>query len=220
VSEVGDRVTVLVLAKAPTPGLVKTRLAADIGHEGAARVAAAALLDTLEACAAAVGPRRCRLAVEGDLAQAVQAAALRSALAGWTVVPQAGDGLGERIARACADAATPVVQIGMDTPQVSARLLLESAGALADHDAILGPAEDGGWWLLGLRDPARAAAIAEVPMSTSRTGELTREALAAAGLDVTTAARLRDIDQLEDLRAVTALAPYGRTAAAAAEVMA
>lgn len=213
-----DRATVLVMAKAPEPGRVKTRLAATIGPEAAARVAAAALLDTLDACASAVDAARCRLAVEGDLAGAVEAAALRSALTGWTVVPQAGHGLGERIARACAATATPVVQIGMDTPQVTAALLRQSVDTLADRDAVLGPAEDGGWWLLGLRDPAGAAALSGVPMSTPMTGALTRQALAGVGLGVADAPSLRDIDELADLRAVAALAPHSRTAAVAREV--
>jgi rSAM/selenodomain-associated transferase 1 len=211
--------TVLVVAKAPAPGRVKTRLAADIGDDGAARVAAAALLDTLEACAAAVGPGRCRLAVAGDLESAVHADLLRSALAGWSVVPQTHGGLGERIAAACAATGTPVLQIGMDTPQVSADVLRSTADALADHDAVLGSAEDGGWWLLGLRDPADAAAIVSVPMSTPRTGELTRQALAGVGLDVADAPALRDIDDVTDLRAVAELAPYSRTATIAAEVL-
>jgi uncharacterized protein len=211
--------TILVMAKAPVPGRVKTRLAAAIGCDAAARVAAAALLDTVAACEQAVGAGRCRLAVDGDLGSAVDAAQLRAALAGWTVVPQSGDSLGDRIAAACGGVAADVVQIGMDTPQVTAALLDRAARLLVDHDAVLGPAEDGGWWLLGLRQPARATAIAAVPMSTPETGALTRQALADAGLSVATAPTLRDVDHVADLHAVAALAPGSRTAAAAAEVL-
>lgn len=213
------RPTVLVLAKAPTPGQVKTRLAASIGPEAAAVVAAAALLDTLAACTAAVGAGRCRLAIDGDLSAAVAAPDLVAALAGWAVVPQVHGTLGGRIAAACAGIDRPVVQIGMDTPQVTAEMLQVVIDALDLHEAVLGPAEDGGWWVLGLRDPERASAISDVPMSTAATGDLTRQALVDAGLSVGTVPALRDVDHLEDLLAVGALAPYSRTAAAIAEVV-
>ncbi|GAA1520623.1 TIGR04282 family arsenosugar biosynthesis glycosyltransferase [Nocardioides humi] len=210
--------TVLVLAKAPVAGRVKTRLAADIGVAAAARVAAASLLDTLAVCTSAVGPGRCRLALEGDLAEAVAGLRLCRAVEGWSVVGQSGDGLGDRIAGAFAGLAGPVVQIGMDTPQLTSGLLLDAAARLDGYDAVLGPAEDGGWWLLGLRDPAAATAVAAVPMSTPRTGELTRRALEDAGLSVATAPVLRDVDDLSDLRAVAA-GGVGHFAATAAEVL-
>ncbi|MDQ6524457.1 hypothetical protein RB608_12640 [Nocardioides sp. LHD-245] len=73
--------TILVVAKAPVPGRVKTRLAVDIGAHAAARVAAAALLDTMRACTGALGRGRCRLALDGELADAVDASRIRRALA-------------------------------------------------------------------------------------------------------------------------------------------
>ncbi|WP_141013775.1 TIGR04282 family arsenosugar biosynthesis glycosyltransferase [Nocardioides sambongensis] len=211
--------TVLVVAKAPVPGRVKTRLAATVGDAAAARVAAASLLDTLDACTGAVGPDRCRLALAGDLDDAVEAAALRSALAGWSVAPQRGSGLGARIAAAFEESGAPTIQIGMDTPQVTPALLHQAAARLADHDAVLGAAEDGGWWLLGLTDPAAAAAVAGVPMSTEETGRLTHRALTEAGLQVGTAPVLRDIDEVADLAAVAALVGGSRTARAAEAVL-
>ena len=206
-------VTGLVLAKAPVAGRVKTRLAASVGPAAAARLAAAALLDTIDAMAATFGPDRCRLALDGRLEEAVGGDELHAALAGWTVVPQHGDALGARIANACAEVGGPVVQVGMDTPQVDPPLLTEVAAVLDDADAVLGPAVDGGWWVLGLREPARAAGLADVPMSTPTTGTDTRAALLAAGLTVGTAPALRDIDHLDDLLAVRRLAPAARFAA-------
>lgn len=214
-----EHVTVLVVAKAPVPGRAKTRLAAEIGAEAAARVAAAALLDTLDVCAATFGPARRRLALDGPLQDAAESAALSRAARGWQVVSQAGATLGERIATACAGVAAPVVQIGMDTPQVTGEQLVAAAAALEEHDAVLNPAEDGGWWLLGLREPAYAAAIAAVPMSTPATGERTRRALLDAGLGVATGPLLRDVDRLDDLHAVVSLAPASRTALTAAELL-
>ncbi|TYL46222.1 DUF2064 domain-containing protein [Nocardioides sp. BGMRC 2183] len=207
------------MAKAPVAGRVKTRLAASIGADAAARIAAASLQDTVEACTDAVGPANCCLALAGDLDAAHDGAVLRSALAGWSVVPQQGNGLGERIAAAFARGAGPTVQIGMDTPQVSAALLRSAAARLVDHEAVLGPAEDGGWWLLGLTEPAAAGVLTRVPMSTPETGRLTRRALVDAGLQVAAAPVLRDVDELEDLVAVAAALPGSRTARAAEAVL-
>jgi len=205
---------VLVVAKAPEPGRVKTRLGAEVGMVRAAELAAASLLDTLAASAAAVGPERCHLSLSGDLGRATGAAELRAVLTDWTVHPQGGGGLGARLADAHARVPGPVVQVGMDTPHVTAELLLGAAAGLADHDAVLGPAEDGGWWLLALREPAAATALTDVPMSRPTTCVDTRSALVAAGLEVGTTATLRDVDEVPDAAAVARLAPRTRFAAA------
>jgi uncharacterized protein len=204
----------LVVAKAPIAGQVKTRLGASVGMEQAALLAAASLLDTLRACTAAVGAERCRLAVEGDLAQAAGADRIRAALDGWTVFPQRGNGLAERLANAhldlAAEAHGPVVQICMDTPQVTSDDLRDVLAGLADgSDAVLGDAEDGGWWVLALRDPAQGGLLVGVPMSTPTTGAATRRALGDAGLRVGGARVLRDVDTAEDADAVAAVCARG-----------
>lgn len=214
---------VLVTAKAPVPGEVKTRLGVDIGMDAAARVAAASLLDTLEACGAAYPPGRRHLALAGDLRRALLAPDLDEALAGWDVFPQEGKGFAHRLAHAHATVATrgqgPAVQIGMDTPQVTPELLLQVEAALGlpsdpgAADAALGPAEDGGWWVLALRDGTRAAVLRGVPMSEPTTCVETRAALTAAGQRVIDVAVLRDVDTVADADAVAALAPDGRFAA-------
>lgn len=212
-----DATRVLVVAKAPVPGRVKTRLAATVGDDAAARLAGAALLDTLAAAAAAVGPARCVLALDGSFEDpaVVGGAGLAAAADGWRVVPQGPGGLGVRLARAHADCGPgPVVQVGMDTPQVGADDLRAVAAALADADAVLGPAPDGGWWVLGVRDPAIARPLADVPMSTPTTGADTRAALVAAGHRVVPAAELADVDTAADAAAVAALAPATRFARA------
>jgi uncharacterized protein len=192
----------LVVAKAPVPGRVKTRLAAAIGMEAAARVAAAALLDTLVVSRAAFD--ECHLALDGDLRGASSERALRDELEGWHVHPQRGSSLGERLAHAHADAVGPgpTVQVGMDTPQLSADDLHEVASASTDGNAVLGPAEDGGWWVLALQDPAAAAGLADVPMSRPDTYRSTRTALERAGLRVHPARMLRDVDTAVDAEAV------------------
>ena len=210
----GMTLSVLVVAKAPETGRVKTRLGAEIGMERAAVVAAAALLDTLAAATSAVGAGHCHLSLDGDLERAVRGPELREALTGWTVHPQRGAGFGARLADAHARVRGPVVQVGMDTPHATADLLLAAAAGLADHDAVLGPAEDGGWWVLALRDPGHAAVLSDVPMSTSTTGVDTLAALVRAGLDVGTTATLRDVDEVADADAVARLAPGSRFAEA------
>ncbi|MFD1948935.1 TIGR04282 family arsenosugar biosynthesis glycosyltransferase [Nocardioides aestuarii] len=194
-----ERVRLLVVAKAPHPGRAKTRLAATVGDAVAADLAAAALLDTLRACADAVGADRCVLALADDLAGCAREPDLRHALVGWTVVPQRGAGFAERLAAAHVDAGPgPVVQVGMDTPQLTPALLLEVAAGLDEHDAVLGAAPDGGWWVLALRDPAAAAALRGVRMSTESTGRDTRRALEAGGSSVAEGPSLTDVDTAAD----------------------
>ena len=192
----------LVMAKAPVPGLVKTRLGARVGMDVAAELAAAALLDTIAACRSAFA--ECHLALDGDLGDAVGSDALRRSLDGWAVHAQRGDGLGQRLARAHVDAAGtgPTVQIGMDTPQVTPGDLQAIAAAAADGDAVLGPAVDGGWWVLALSDPSAAAVLADVPMSRPDTFASTRAALVAAGQTVRVGHELTDVDTVEEAASV------------------
>lgn len=204
----------LVVAKSPVPGQVKTRLGADIGMEAAAGIAAASLADSLVACTAAVGAAHCHLSLAGDLADAVRGEHLLSLVEGWSIRPQRGSDLAERLAHAHAEVPGPVVQIGMDTPQVTPSSLRAAAAGLERHDAVLGPAEDGGWWVLALREPSLATALVGVPMSTPTTYDDTRAALRAAGLTVGTTATLRDVDTVADAEVVSTQAPAGEFARA------
>ena len=193
----------LVVAKAPIPGLAKTRLAATLGDIAAADIAAAALLDTLDAVADSPAAARV-VALTGNLDDARCADQIRSRLSDFTVIPQRGDGFAERLANAHLDAARglPVVQIGMDTPQVDAELLARCAERLDGHDAVLGMAHDGGWWVLGVRDAASAQCLRDVPMSAPDTGTLTLEALRRKGLRVALTEELGDVDTIDDIGVV------------------
>ncbi len=220
------RAALLVLAKAPVPGRVKTRLCPPATPTQAARIAAAALLDTLDAVLA-VPHTAPVVAMTGQLGEAEQAEALDAALAATSVLAQSGDTLGERIAAAHADTAAllpgrPVLQIGMDTPQADARLLVHCLDVLDQPgiDAVLGPATDGGWWALGVRDPAAASLVAQVVTSRADTGVRTLAALRAAGLRVAQLPELPDVDTAQDAAAVAVGAPAGRFAAAVAELLA
>jgi glycosyltransferase A (GT-A) superfamily protein (DUF2064 family) len=211
----------LVVAKAPVPGAVKTRLCPPATPEQAARVAAAAFLDTLDAVRATAGATPV-LACAGRLADADE---LAGAVSGWPVLPQRGSGLAHRLANAHADVAMaypgrPVLQIGMDTPQLTPDLLGAALRGLDAADAVLGRAVDGGWWVLGLRDPRHGAALRGVPMSTGETGRRTWAALRNRGLRVAPAPPLRDVDEWPDAVAVAALAPGRRFARQVAAVRA
>ena len=210
-------VTVLVVAKAPVPGQAKTRLAAAVGDRAAADIAAAALLDTLDAVAAAPVQDRV-VALTGDLDRASHGSEIRNALSGFIVVEQRGEDFAARLANAHADAATaglPILQVGMDTPQVTADLIAECAQALLGNDGVLGMAHDGGWWVLGVTDPAMADCLRMVPMSRPDTGALTLKALRDNGIDVDLVAQLADVDTVEDVDVVRrACAPESRFARA------
>jgi uncharacterized protein len=218
-------VVVLVVAKAPVPGQAKTRLAASVGDRDAADIAAAALLDTLDAVRGVAGGRTV-VALAGRVAAAARAPELVAALRGVATPAQRGPDLGHRIAAAHRAVAgllpgRPVLQLGMDTPQVEPALLTEAAAPLRDRgpghlDCVVGPAADGGWWALGLRDPRDAAVIADVPTSRADTGERTVRALRAAGLRVGLLPELTDVDTAADATAAARAAPWTRFAAAVA----
>jgi uncharacterized protein len=169
-------------------------------------------------CEEVFGPSRCHLALAGDLAAVgpENAELLCERLRAWTVRPQRGHGFGERLERAHVDvhAATgvPVVQIGMDTPHLHAPDLAAVARAATSEGAVLGRAEDGGWWVLASGRAAHVAGLDRVPMSSEHTGQLTEDLLHAAGLTVTEAPRMRDVDDAGDAAAAARLAPSTRFA--------
>ncbi|ALG06451.1 TIGR04282 family arsenosugar biosynthesis glycosyltransferase [Kibdelosporangium phytohabitans] len=193
--------SLLVMAKAPVAGLAKTRLCPPATPVEAADIAAAALLDTLDAVLAVpeVTPV---VAFTGDLQQAARRTELADALARTTVIPQRGSTFAERLANAHADVAEhgPVVQIGMDTPQVTASLLTSAITRLDELDAVLGHACDGGWWALGLRDPLDAGVLRDLPMSQADTGRKTW--LALRHLRIGHLPVLSDVDTMADARKV------------------
>lgn len=212
---------VLVVAKAPVAGLAKTRLAPAFGARTAALLAAAALLDTVETARSVPGAAPV-VAMTGSLPEAERSAELMSALRDCVVFEQRGDGFGDRLANAHAEVAArfpglPVLQIGMDTPQVRPPMLTGALVRLQEADAALGPALDGGWWGLGLRDPLAAQVLRDVPMSRSDTGQRTLFALRELGLRVCRLPSLSDVDTVDDAGRVAALAPASRFAQAFAE---
>lgn len=196
-------VTVLVVCKAPVPGRVKTRLCPPLSPHSAARLAAAAIEDTLDAVRAVPVAERV-LVADGELTAE-----------GFAAVPQVAGAFDRRLAAAFDDAADrgrPALLIGMDTPQLTAAVLEAACRALLATDAVLGPAEDGGWWALGLARPD-GGLLRGVPTSLADTGARQLRRLQAAGLAVTHLPVLRDVDEVDDAVAVAAQAPGTRFAA-------
>jgi rSAM/selenodomain-associated transferase 1 len=200
----------VVIAKEPVPGKVKTRLVPPFTAHQAATLARAALEDTLRSVAR-VPVRRRTLVLDGAPGPWLPS--------GFTVIGQHGGGLDERLAAAFEDAyrllPVPVLLIGMDTPQVSPGLLATALALLGGHDAVFGPAKDGGFWLLGLRAPDPALLLG-VPMSDPATGQLQLRRLTEAGLSVALMPCLTDVDTVADAVEVAALAPLSGFAGALA----
>jgi glycosyltransferase A (GT-A) superfamily protein (DUF2064 family) len=218
-------VQLIVVAKEPIPGRVKTRLTPPYSPEEAAELASASIADTLTAVITAVllAPRR-GLAVEPVLALDGSAGPWL-----WNTCPGARDvriiaqptgGLDVRLAAAFDDATadspgSSAFLIGMDTPQLTPENLLDAMEDLArpDTDAVLGLADDGGWWGLGLKQ-ADASLLLGVPMSAVDTGRAQYQRLRSAGLAVGLLPVMRDIDTGPDAAYVAAAAPYSQFAAA------
>lgn len=199
------------MAKAPVPGRAKTRLCPPCTPHEAARVAEAALADTLEAVRRCGADRRI-LALDGEPGPWLPA--------GFEVVAQRGGGLGQRLDAAWHDAGGGGFQIGMDTPQLTAADLDHALARLdrpGRDPAVLGPARDGGWWGLGM-GRHHPDVFAGVPMSTPGTGSAQRRRLEALGMDVELLAEHRDIDIVDDLLAVSDLMAGGHTSALVASL--
>jgi rSAM/selenodomain-associated transferase 1 len=219
-------VRLLVMAKTPVAGRVKTRLCPPFTPSEAAEIARAAIADTLAAVIASVpmGARRGVriepvLVLDGEpglwLAQM-----LENDLRGPTsirVIAQRAGSLDVRLAGAFKDAggSGPTLLVGMDTPQLTPGGMVRAIQTLATPgcDAVLGPAEDGGWWTLGLRHPDPAL-LRGVPTSTPETGKAQETRLLEAGLSVSLLEEMLDVDTAHDARRVAAMVPgsrFGRT---------
>jgi glycosyltransferase A (GT-A) superfamily protein (DUF2064 family) len=208
-------IQLIVVAKEPVAGRVKTRLCPPCTPDEAARIAAAALDDTLDVATLVPAVSR-TLVLEGH----------HPVPPGWIIVPQRGYGLANRLVHAFADTwicGVPSLLIGMDTPQITRETVTAAAALLesADDDlAVYGPAADGGWWALGLRRPLHAEALRGVPMSTPETGARTLFALRRLGVRVDSLPELRDVDTAADALAVARLCPpRSRFATAVAQLV-
>lgn len=198
----------LIFLKYPMPGLVKTRLAAAVGAEVASEIARTCAELTLEHLRA-VRSETTLYVDPPDAMDQVQA------WLEWSEVmrPQQGTTLGERLAHATAEAftegASRVVVIGTDSPWLGRHEIEQAFEALADAEVVLGPTEDGGYYLLGLGRPLPAL-FQGIPWSTASVFSETTAKAQALGLRVQTLSLGYDVDRLEDLQRLLATEKGGR----------
>ncbi len=201
----------VVLAKAPLPGRAKTRLAPALGADGAARLASLLLHDALArvqaACAApgGAGPQSAELCSAPGPGHADWAAELphgpHPGQPHWSWTDQGDGDLGQRMGRASqrvTASGRAVLLVGTDCPTLSPTLLNEAARQLQRHDAVLLPATDGGYVLLGLRQHVPQL-FEHMPWSTADVADLTRARVHALGLSLWQGVPLQDVDELADM---------------------
>ena len=186
---------VVVFAREPVPGEVKTRLAAEAGERVASRVYSVLLDRTLAAAAAS----------SFDLVVSLAEAPSRkwSTSLGWRWEVQEGNDLGARMRdafdRRFGEDYDRVITIGSDCPSLHPRHLLAARRALDAHPVVLGPARDGGYWLVAQKRPG-VDLFAGVPWSSLETLAATRTRLAALDIPWIELDILGDIDTARDLR--------------------
>jgi hypothetical protein len=195
---VSDRL--LVFVKAPRPGAVKTRLAAALSDDGAARLYRVLADEEIRRTAPRAGEydRTFFFAPEDARPE------IERWLPGETLEPQQGQDLGERMSRAFTSAfdagARRVVIVGTDVPECEREHVREALRSLDDHDVVLGPTHDGGYYLIALSQP-RPALFKSIPWSTPSVLPATAERAGVLGLSVRMLDPLRDIDTVDDLKA-------------------
>lgn len=194
------RRAILVFVRAPQPGRVKTRLAAAVGDRAALSIYTRLAEHTMAEVRA--------LAADGVAVRVHYAPAdAGDDVRGWLgpgplYLPQADGDLGMRMkdafARAFADGAQHVVIVGSDLPEVSASLLRRAFDLLDAHPAVIGPARDGGYYLLGLRRMI-GGIFDDVEWSTRGVLRTTLERFSAAGVEPAALEELADVDTVDDL---------------------
>ena len=188
----------ILLVKAPRPGLVKTRLAADLGPAEAAS-AYRTLVENLLHRLRDLPELELHFAPDDALQDIRQW--LRN---GWTAKPQCAGDLGHRLQTAFSDAfasgTQKVVIIGSDCPSVEPEDICAAWEGLSTQDVVLGPANDGGYWLIGLRQP-REELFVNMPWSTPAVLQETLQRCLANGLQVLLLRELSDVDTKEDWQA-------------------
>ena len=189
--------TLIVIAKEPLPGKAKTRLHPPLSLDQAAQLAAVAIDDTLAAVSALPATRRILL---------FDGARVPASAADYELMPQSSGDLDERLAAAFDACVGPTLLVGMDTPQVIRRDLAP-VFAESGVDAWFGPANDGGFWALGMREP-RGDLIRGVQMSSDDSGERQLARLTAIGWSIGMLTPLTDVDTYADALEVAAVAPH------------
>lgn len=195
---------ILLFVKSPEQVSVKSRLAADIGEETARELYKNFVLDIVETLSGVTATIRCAMHVcvhpPGALPQT------RKWLGDdYRYLPQRGKNLGERMKNAFlagfADGYERVLIIGSDAPDLTGEIITEGINSLKHREAVLGPAHDGGYYLIGLRpDTFLPAVFEDIPWSTEEVFAATMKIFRQAKRDVAVLPPWRDMDTLPDLQ--------------------
>ncbi len=194
---------IILFTRYPQPGKVKTRLAAHLGPEGAAKLHTRLTEQIIRRLQPVVQAGTAELQVHycGGSAEAMKT---------WlgdryTLIRQHGDDLGERMANAFVQAwgqgAKQVLLIGSDCPDITAEIITTGLAQLNRHDLVLGPAADGGYYLIGLKPFTRRYTdlFNSIAWSTGEVLHRTVQQAEQAGISYTFLPKLHDIDRVEDL---------------------
>lgn len=192
----------ILLCRYPLPGLAKTRLIPQLGPDGAASVHRRLVLRTLRTLRSF--SEQHDVPIEVHTVGAPETAWRHWLGGGLTFRPQASGDLGDRMRAALegalADGASQAVLVGSDCPFFTGDDLTAAFAALERDPVVLGPATDGGYWLIGLNRPSPTL-FSGVPWGTDRVFATTRALAARAGHEVATVRTWPDVDQSEDLPA-------------------
>jgi rSAM/selenodomain-associated transferase 1 len=205
----------VIMARYPELGKVKTRLAQSLGDDATLRIYQACLRDLAERFAGwqytlhwAYTPGDCDFSAFARTLVPEREVSMRA-------FPQQGPDLGSRLYRAFQVTASQhfarTILIGSDSPQISRDIILQADQALASADVVLGPAEDGGYYLIAMREPHEV--FQDIPMSTERVLAMTIEKAQRQGLQVALLETLFDIDTQPDLMRLMTLLDHDRTLA-------
>ena len=190
----------IVFAKAPVPGQVKTRLCPPLTPDEAASLHGSLVLDLLERCQSLKGCDRILAGAPTPEHPFFGAMKTRFKIPVWD---QVGHDLGARMAHAFQSSlGSPyhaVLIVGTDIPGLTASLISTAFRSLQHHDIVLGPTVDGGYYLIGLRSPIPEL-FENIPWSTDTVFSLTQEKITALGLSLKILPMLRDLDAVEDLQ--------------------
>jgi rSAM/selenodomain-associated transferase 1 len=205
----------IIFAKAPIAGQVKTRLCPPLMPDEAASLHGSFVLDALERSKAAIAKHR--LPLDRYLACAPSARHVFFQILeerhGVKLVDQAGEDLGARMAQACSTVFSlgykNLLLTGTDVPSLPSETYRDALALLANHDLVLGPARDGGYYLIGMKRPAPEL-FTDIPWSTDRVLDLTRQKADRLGFKIGLLPAQRDIDTIDDLLALIEEAGIGR----------
>lgn len=206
-SRLTPHAALVIFAKAPIPGQVKTRLCPPLTPDEAATLHGSFVLDTLERTTAAVA--KFQLPLDRYLACAPSSThvffKIMEERQGVSVIDQVGDDLGSRMNQSFEtlfkQGYKRVLIIGTDAPSLPLERYQQALTALASHDLVLGPALDGGYYLIGLTRPIPDL-FTGIPWSTEQVLALTQEKAGALGLKTALLAPWRDVDTIDDLQAL------------------